>query len=305
MSKPKIWVDGKFVDWDLVTVHVLSHSLQRGSTVFESLSCEDTPRGPAIFRLDAHFDRFLESARLTRMNIPFSRQELTDATKETVRRSGLSRCCIRPLAYYVGEEYEVLPKHSVVQVIIAVGPPIEAPDTLRAKISSFRKLHPDTVPVAAKVAANYLSGMLARFEAVDHGYNAAILLDCAGNVAEGSTESLFIVKDRVIKTAPLDTVLAGITRDSVIRIARDLGYAVKETTVSLAELYEPDEVFVTGTSAGVIPVVQVDDRVVGVGQSGKITQTLREAYSNAAHGKRMKYEKYEEWLTYVHGGKAR
>jgi len=296
MKNRKVWIDGEFVDWDGATVHVLSHSLQRGSTVFESLSCEDTPKGPAIFRLDAHMDRFLQSARLTGMTIPFSPGQLIEAAKETVRRSGLSRCCIRPLAYYVGEELEVVPKHSTVQVIIAVASPIEVPDTLRAKISSFRKLHPDTVPVAAKVAGNYLCAMLAKREALEDGFDEAILLDCAGNVAEGPTDSLFVVKDGVVKTAPLGTVLAGITRDSVICIARDMGYNVEEMPTSAAELYEADEVFITSTGVGVVPVVQLDDREIGAGQPGKISQALRQAYSDAATGKN---PQYDAWLAYV------
>ena len=296
MKNRQVWIDGEFVDWDGATVHVLSHSLQRGSTVFESLSCKDTSKGPAIFRLDAHMDRFLESARLTRMSIPFSPGQLIDATKETVRRNGLSPCCIRPLAYYVGEELEVVPKQSTVQVIIAVASPLEVPDTLRAKISSFRKLHPDTVPVAAKVAGNYLCAMLAKREALEDGFDEAILLDCAGNVAEGPTDSLFVVKDGVVRTAPLGTVLAGITRDSVMRIARDMGYNVEEVPMSAAELYDADEVFVTGTGIGAVPVVQVDDREIGGGQPGKVSQALRQAYSDVATGRN---PKYDAWLTYV------
>jgi len=296
MEKPRVWVDGELVDWDHATVHVLSHSLQRGSTVFESLSCQDTPKGPAIFRLDAHVDRFLESARLTRMSIPFSRDELIEATNETVRCSGLTRCCIRPLAYYVGEELEVVPKHSSVQVIIAVASPIEVPDTLRAKISSFRKLHPDTVPVAAKVAGNYLCAMLAKWEALEEGFDEAILLDCGGNVAEGPTDSLFVVKDGVVKTAPLGTVLAGITRDSVISIAGDMGYNVEEITMPAADLYDADEVFITSTGVGVVPVVQVDDQQIAGGQPGKISHTLRKAYSDAASGRS---PQYDAWLAYV------
>ena len=296
MRKPPVWIDGEFVDWESATVHVLSHSLQRGSTMFESLSCQDTPNGPAIFRLDEHVDRFLQSARLTRMSIPFSRDELIEATKETVRGSGLSRCCVRPLACYVGEEIEVVPKHSAVQVIIAVAPPIEVPDTFRARISSFKKLHPDTAPVAAKVAGNYLCAMLAKREALEDGFDEAILLDCGGNVAEGPTDSLFLVKDGVVKTAPLGTVLAGITRDSVICIARDMGYNVEETSMPAANLYDADEVFVPGTGIGVVPVVQVDDGEIAGGQPGKISQVLRQAYSDVASGKN---PEYDAWLTYV------
>ena len=296
MNKPQVWIDGEFVDWERATVHVLSHSLQRGSTVFESLSCEDTPKGPGIFRLDAHVDRFLRSARLTRMDMPFSRSELIDATKETVRRSGLSRCCIRPLAYYVGEEVEVVPKHSIVQVIIAAAAPIKVPDMFRAKVSSFRKLHPDTVPVAAKVAGNYLSAMLAKLEAIEEGFDEAILLDCAGNVAEGPTDSLFIVKDGVVKTAPLGTVLAGITRDSVMCIARGMGYNVEQITMPAADLYDADELFITSTGVGVVPVVQVDDQQIGGGQPGQISQVLRQAYSDAAGGRS---PEYDAWLAYV------
>ena len=296
MRKPHIWIDGRFAHWKRATVHVLSHSLQRGSTIFESLSCEETPMGPAIFRLDAHVNRFLESARLTRMSIPFSRDELMEAAKATVRRSGLRQCCIRPLAYYVGEELGVVPELSAVQVIIAVAPPIEVPDRFRVKVSSFRKLHPDTVPVGAKVAGNYLSAMLAKREALDEGFNEAILLDCAGNVAEGPTESLFIVKGGAVKTASLGTVLSGITRDSVICIARDMGYDLEETTISVAELLDADEVFVTGTGAGVVPVVQIDDRSVGAGSPGDVARALREAHSDAAHGR---LAKYAHWLTYV------
>jgi branched-chain amino acid aminotransferase len=296
MNKPEIWVDGEFVEWGRATVHVLSHSLQRGSTVFESLNCRDTAKGPAIFRLDAHFDRFLESGRLTKMQIPFSRDELMEAAKETVRRSGYTRCCIRPLAYYADEELQVVPKQSVVQVIIAVAPPIEPADTVRAKVSSIKKLHPDTVPVAAKVAANYLSSMLAKREAIEDGFDEAILLDSVGNVAECPTESLFIVKDGAVKTAPLGTVLAGITRDSVIQVASDIGCHVAETTIFVDELHDADEIFLTCTSGGAVPIVQLDDRQVSNGQTGEITLALGAAYLDAATGKNSKYGK---WLTYV------
>jgi branched-chain amino acid aminotransferase len=296
MVKPEVWMNGELVNWDSATVHVLSHSLQRGSTVFESLACEETAKGPAIFRLDAHTDRFLESAALTRMRIPFSRDELIEGTIETVRGSGFRRCCIRPLAFYVGEELEVVPKRSTVQVIIAVAPPLQVPERLRAKVSSFRKLHPDTVPVAAKVAGNYLSAMLAKREALDEGFDEAILLDCAGNVAECPTESLFIVKNGTVKTARLGTVLAGITRDSVLHIASDVGYRVEETTIPAAELYEADELFITGTGAGVVPIVQLDEAPVSAGQPGEITESLRKEYSDAAYGRN---PEYESWLTYV------
>ena len=296
MNKPEIWVDGKFVEWGRATVHVLSHSLQRGSTVFESLNCRETDKGPAIFRLDAHVDRFVESARLTKMQIPFSREELVEATTETVKRSGCTRCCIRPLAYYAGEELQVVPKQSAVQVIIAVAPPLEPPDAVRAKVSSVRKLHPDTAPVAAKVAGNYLSSMLAKREAIEDGFDDAILLDSLGNVAECPTESLFIVKDGAVKTPPLGTVLAGITRDSVIQVAADIGCQVAETTISVDELHHADEIFLTCTSGGAVPIVQLDGREVGNGQVGETTLSLGTAYLNAATGKN---PKYEHWLTYV------
>jgi len=296
MDKPAIWVDGNYVEWDRATVHVLSHSLQRGSTVFESLNCRETAKGPAVFRLDLHVDRFLESARLTKMHVPFSHEELFEAVKETVRRSGYTRCCIRPLAYYAGEELQVVPKQSAVQVIIAVAPPIEPPDAVRAKVSSIRKLHPDTAPVAAKVAANYLSSMLAKREAIEDGFDEAILLDSVGNVAECPTESLFIVKDGAVKTASLGTVLAGITRDSVIQVARDIGYHVAETTISVDELRDADEIFLTCTSGGAVPIVQLDNREVGRGQAGEITLALGTAYLDAATGKN---PKYEHWLTYI------
>jgi len=296
MTRPHIWMNGEFVDWDSATVHVLSHSLQRGSTVFDSLSCVETTKGPAIFRLDAHIDRFLESGALTGMRIPFSRDELIAGTIETVRRSGIRECCIRPLAFYAGEELEVVPKRSTIQVTIAVAPPLPVPERFRAKVSSFRKLHPDTVPVAAKVAGNYLSAMLAKREALDEGFDEAIVLDCAGSVAEGPTESLFIVHDGTVKTARLGTVLAGITRDSVIRIASDVGYRVQETIIPAGELYEADELFVTGTGAGVVPIVQLDDTPVGAGQPGEITQSLRKEYSDAASGRN---PDYESWLAYI------
>jgi branched-chain amino acid aminotransferase len=296
MNKPDIWVDGEFVEWERATVHILSHSLQRGSTVFESVNCRETAKGSAIFRLDAHVDRFLESGRLTMMQIPFSRDELIEAVKETVRRSGYTSCCIRPLAFYAGEELQVVPEQSAVQVVIAVAPPIHAPDALRAKVSSVKKPHPESVPVAAKVAGNYLSSMLAKREALDEGFDEAILIDSFGNVAESPTKSLFIVKGGAVKTAPLGTVLAGITRDSVIQVAGDGGYRVAETTISVDDLYDADEIFLTCTSAGVVSIVQLDDREVGQGQPGDTTLSLGAAYSDAATGKNLKYA---HWLTYV------
>jgi branched-chain amino acid aminotransferase len=287
----KIWMDGELVPWDEARVHVLTHSLHYGSGVFEGIRTYAAADGPAVFRLTDHIQRLHDSAKLIMMTIPYSREELVDACKLTVRQSGLDSCYVRPIAYLGYGEIGLNPLPCEVNVSIAVWPwgsylgeeSLEA--GVRMKVSSWRRMDPNINPVAAKGTGIYINSSLAKVEAVQSGYDEAILLNTQGFVAECTGENLFIVKDGVLITPPLSSgALAGITRDSVMTIARDHGYPVKEEQLLRHDLYLADEAFLTGTAAEVVPIRSVDDREIG--NRGEITRTLQETYFAAQYATR-------------------
>jgi branched-chain amino acid aminotransferase len=297
----KIWMDGELVPWDEARVHVLTHSLHYGSGVFEGIRTYAAADGPAVFRLTDHIQRLLDSAKLIMMKIPYSRDELVDACKLTVRESGLDSCYVRPIAYLGYGEIGLNPLPCDVNVSIAVWPwgsylgeeSLEA--GVRVKVSSWRRMDPNINPVAAKGTGIYINSSLAKVEAVQSGYDEAILLNTQGFVAECTGENLFIVKDGALLTPPLSSgALGGITRDSVMTIARDLGYPVREEQLLRHDLYLADEAFLTGTAAEVVPIRSVDDREIG--NRGEITRSLQEAYFAAVRGE---LERYKDWLEYV------
>ncbi len=297
----KIWMDGELVPWDEARVHVLTHSLHYGSGVFEGIRTYAAADGPAVFRLTDHIQRLHDSAKLIMMTIPYSREELVDACKLTVRESGLDSCYVRPIAYLGYGEIGLNPLPCEVNVSIAVWPwgsylgeeSLEA--GVRMKVSSWRRMDPNVNPVAAKGTGIYINSSLAKVEAVKSGYDEAILLNTQGFVAECTGENLFIVKDGVLITPPLSSgALAGITRDSIMTIARDHGYPVKEEQLLRHDLYLADEAFLTGTAAEVVPIRSVDDREIG--NRGEITRTLQETYFAAVRGE---LERYKDWLEYV------
>src|SRR3954466_11455676 len=297
----KIWMDGALVDWDDARIHVLTHSLHYGCGVFEGIRAYDTAQGPAVFRLTDHIERLFASAKIFMIDIPFTVQEIVEATKETVKVNGLPSCYVRPIVYLGYGEMGLNPLPCEVNVSIAVWPwgaylgeeSLEA--GVRMKVSSWRRMDPNINPVAAKGTGIYINSSLAKVEAVQSGYDEAILLNTQGFVAECTGENLFIVKDGAVITPPLSSgALGGITRDSVMTIARDLGYPVREEQLLRHDLYLADEAFLTGTAAEVVPIRSVDDREIG--NRGEITRTLQETYFAAVRGD---VERYKDWLEYV------
>ena len=297
----KIWMDGELVPWDEAKVHVLTHSLHYGSGVFEGIRTYSAADGPAVFRLTDHIQRLFDSAKLIMMTIPWTRDQLVDACKLTVRESGLDSCYVRPIAFLGYGEIGLNPLPCEVNVSIAVWPwgaylgeeSLEA--GVRMKVSSWRRMDPNVNPVAAKGTGIYINSSLAKVEAVKSGYDEAILLNTQGFVAECTGENLFIVKNGVLITPPLSSgALAGITRDSIMTIARDLGYPVREEQLLRHDLYLADEAFLTGTAAEVVPIRSVDDREIG--NRGEITRKLQETYFAAVRGE---VEQYKDWLEYV------
>ncbi|MFI5047522.1 MAG: branched-chain amino acid transaminase [Acidimicrobiia bacterium] len=297
----KIWMDGELVPWDEARVHVLTHSLHYGSGVFEGIRTYPTSTGPAVFRLTDHIARLVDSAKLIMMEIPYSVEELVDACKLTVRESGLSSCYVRPIAFLGYGEMGLNPLPCSVNVSIAVWPwgAYLGEESLgrgvRMKISSWRRMDPNVNPVAAKGTGIYINSSLAKVEAVHAGYDEAILLNTQGFVAECTGENLFIVKRGVLKTPPLSSgALEGITRDSIMTIARDLGYQVVEEQLLRHDLYLAEEAFLTGTAAEIVPIRSVDDRVIG--DPGEMTRKLQETYNAAVRGE---VEQYRDWCEHV------
>jgi branched-chain amino acid aminotransferase len=299
----KIWMDGELVDWDDAKIHVLTHALHYGSGAFEGIRAYDTDRGPAVFRLDDHLRRLLRSAHIYLMEVPYSLQELAQATSETILANGLEACYVRPLVYRGYREMGLNPLLAPVNVSIAVwawGPYLgeDAVELgVRAKISSWKRIDHNMLPPAAKASGQYINSALAKVEALKAGYDEAVMLNMAGNVTDGPGENIFVVRDGVLVTPPVsDGCLDGITRDSVITIARDLGYEIREQSLARADLYTADEAFFTGTAAEVVPIREVDDRTIGSDGRGPITKELQEAFVAATHGEA---DRYVGWLTFV------
>jgi branched-chain amino acid aminotransferase len=297
----KIWLDGKLVDWDAANVHVLTHALHYGVGVFEGIRAYKTADGrSAIFRLREHMRRLFDSAHIVMMEIPWKQEQLELACLDVMRTNRLAEGYIRPVAYF-GYGQMGVGAQNPVQVAIAAWPwsaylgEEGLRNGIRAKISSFTRMHVNVNMVRAKVTGQYVNSFLATREAALAGYQEAILLDTEGYVAEGAGENIYIVKDGVITTPPLSSaVLAGITRDSILKIARDLGVAVREERFTRDTMYLADEAFMTGTAAEVTPVREVDNRRIGAGTAGPITKRIQEAFFRAVKGEE---PRYREWLT--------
>ena len=297
----KIWMDGKLVNWDDATVHVLTHTLHYGSGVFEGIRAYPTSRGPAVFRLTDHMRRLHDSASLLMMELPYSVEELVEATKETVRVNGVEGCYVRPLAYLGYGEMGLNPLPCQVNVSIAVWPwgtylgDEGIKRGVRMKISTWLRMDPNINPVAAKGTGIYVNSSLAKVEALKGGYDEAVMLNTNGEVSEATGENLFVVTSGVLRTPPLSSgALEGITRDSVMTIARDLGYEVREEVLLRTDLYLADEAFLTGTAAEIVPIREVDDREIG--EPGEVTRKIQETYFATVHGE---VEKYADWLEYA------
>src|SRR6266542_2421267 len=296
----KIWMNGELVDWDDAKIHVGTHGLHYGSGVFEGIRCYETPGGPAVFRLGDHLQRLQNSARLLHMLLPYTIDEIRAASMELIVRNGLASCYLRPIAFYGYGELGVSAAGNPVDVVIMSWPwgaylGEEGMRTgIRAKISSWQRVGPNVIPHVAKATGIYLNSMLAVTEANRAGYDEAILLTAEGFIADGSGENVFIVKDGEIYTPDLSTsILPGITRDTVIQIAQDLGYPVHEKSLIRSDLLLADEGFMTGTAAEVTPLRAVDDVEIGV---GPITLEIQAAYLDTARGRS---ERWAQWLEYA------
>jgi len=298
----KIWMDGKFVNWDDAKVHVLTHSLHYGLGVFEGIRCYKTNKGPAVFRLKDHVERLFKSAHIFTIKIPFKEEEIFEAIKETIRVNKIDSCYIRPIVFIGYGNMGVYPKKNPVQVAIAVwewGAYLGEEglkNGIKVKISSFIRNHVNSNLSRGKVCGYYVNSQLAKMEAISCGCDEAILLDTEGYVSEGSGENIFIVRKGVLKTTPLTSILEGITRDTVIKIAIDSGIEVKEERFTRDELYIADEAFLTGTAAEITPVREVDERTIGNGKRGPVTQKLQKLFFDIVQGKN---KKYLHWLDFL------
>ena len=297
-----IWYDGKLVPWRDATTHVLTHSLHYGLAVFEGLRAYNTSLGTAIFRLQDHTKRLFNSAHIYQMEIPFDQDAINAAHLQVVRENKLESCYIRPLVFYGSEKMGVSPKGAQVHVAIAAWPwgaylgEEALQQGIRVKISSYARQHVNVTMPRAKVASTYANSIIANAEALDHGYDEAILLDTDGFVAEGSGENIFIVKDGVILEPEIASALTGITRSTLHALAADLGLQVVTKRLTRDDLYIADEAFFTGTAAEVTPIREVDRRIIGHGSRGPITQKLQQAFFDVVNGKNAKYH---HWLSKV------
>lgn len=299
----KIWMDGELIPWEEAKVHVLTHTLHYGLGVFEGIRCYLCKDGRSgIFRLEAHVKRLFESALIGEIEIPFSQAEIMEACKEVVRTNGLTEAYIRPIVFIGEGVMGVHPHDNPIRVAIIawrwgayLGEEALKKGT-RVKTSSYTRHHVNVMMTKAKICGNYVNSVLAKREAARLGYDEAILLDTEGYVAEASGENIFLVKDGIIKTTPPTSILPGITRDSVIQIARDKGYTVIEERFTRDELYTADEVFFTGTAAEVTPIREIDDRPVGKGIPGSVTRELQETYFKVVRGE---IERYRHWIDYL------
>lgn len=301
----KIWHNGRLIAWDDAKIHILSHVVSYGSSVFEGVRCYETERGPAIFRARDHARRLLDSAKIYRMEIPYSLDQLTAAMADIVRANKVSPCYIRPIALRGYGGMGVLPTNNPIETYMACYPwgrylgDEAITDGVDVCISSWTRIAPNTLPALAKAGANYMNSQLIRMEAAANGYSEGIALDEAGYVSEGSGENLFVIRDGKILTPPLGaSVLPGITRDSIVKVAGQLGIPVIETIIPRELLYIADEVFFTGTAAEVSPIRSVDRIPVGSGHRGPITEKLQRRFFEIVHGR----EKDEfGWLMPVSG----
>jgi branched-chain amino acid aminotransferase len=297
----KVWMNGELVDWDDANVHVLTHALHYGSGVFEGIRCYKTDRGPAVYRLADHFRRMERSGKIFQMDIPYSVEELCRATFDVIKANGLEECYVRPLAYRAfGGEMGVNPAANPVHVSIAVwswGAYLgddAVSKGVRVTFSSWRRGDPNIIPPSAKATGAYINASMAKLEATQAGFDEAIMLNPHGRISEATGQNLFMVKDGDILTPPLvDGPLPGITRESIMQIARDQGMSLYETSLTRADVYTAEELFLTGSATEVIPICEVDGREF---DCGPITQTLQQAYADICRGRD---EKYIDWLDFV------
>ncbi|HUI87036.1 MAG TPA: branched-chain amino acid transaminase [Nitrososphaerales archaeon] len=297
----KIWMDGKFVDWDDAKIHVLTHGLHYGYAIFEGIRCFKTRRGPAIFRLPEHIRRFGESAKIYRMDLGYSQKQLEDACVELVRENGIQECYLRPIAFTSYGVMGLNPLNSKISVAIGLwewGSYLGKDSGAGAKcmVSSWARIDSRSLPPQAKCSANYANSALAKMEAIASGYDEAIMLNPEGKVAEGTGENIFRVKDGALSTPPASSgILRGVTRDTIMKYATDQSMRFYRNDFTREELFTSDELFFSGTAVGIAPIAEVNGRMIGNGDK-PITRKLQAFYEAATHGR---MERYRKWLTAV------
>ncbi|HKY07737.1 MAG TPA: branched-chain amino acid transaminase [Candidatus Binatia bacterium] len=299
----KIWFDGELIRWEDAKVHVLAHALHYGTAYFEGIRCYELADGrSAVFRLPEHMRRLADSGKILGFPLPYTEAQICQAAVDVIRANKLKECYIRPLAFVGLGDLGLYAPNNPVNVCIAVWPwgaylgDEGLQKGIRAKISSYTRHHVNVMMTKSKSAGNYINSVLAKHEVKKAGYDEAIMLDAEGYVSEASGENIFMVRDRRIKTTPLTSILPGITRDSIIILARDKGYEVIEERFTRDELYSADEAFFTGTAAELTPIREVDDRQLGRGCRGPVTEDIQSAFFDLIKGKN---HKYENWLTYI------
>ena len=299
----KIWMNGKFIDWADAKIHVMSHVIHYGTSVFEGMRCYKTPHGPSIFRLADHIRRMFDSAKIYRMPIPYTQEEIVNACKETIRVNGVESAYVRPIVYRGYYALGVDPSKCPVECVVGAlnwGKYLGEEGLIKGVdvcVSSWNRMAPNTMPTLAKAGANYMGSQLIKLEAMANGYTEGIGLDVFGYVSEGSGENLFVVRDGVIYTPPLDSsILSGITRDCVLKIAAELEIPVKEAKIQREFLYIADEIFFSGTAAEVTPIRSVDRIPIGSGSRGPLTEKIQTRYFEYVNGER---ENKYGWHDYI------
>ncbi|WCM93421.1 branched-chain amino acid transaminase [Acidovorax sp. NCPPB 2350] len=299
----KIWMDGRMVEWRDAKVHVLTHSLHYGCGAFEGVRAYETPRGPAIFRLQEHTERLFNSAKILRMRIPFTQDEVNEAQRAVVRDNGLASCYLRPLTWIGSQKLGVNPKGNPIHLMVAAwawGAYLGEEGLqrgIRVKTSSYTRHHVNITMTQAKAVSNYTNSILANMEAVDDGYDEALLLDASGFVSEGAGENVFVVKNGVVYTPDLSAgALNGITRNTIFHICQDLGIELVQKRITRDEVYIADEAFFTGTAAEVTPIRELDRLAIGAGGRGPVTEKIQGAFFDIVNGRN---PKYAHWLTPV------
>jgi branched-chain amino acid aminotransferase len=300
----QIWMNGRLIDWKDARIHVLSHVIHYGSSVFEGIRAYKTNRGAAVFRLKAHIDRLFDSAKIYRMQIPFSSQDIYDATLETIRANKLSECYIRPIVYRGYHSLGVDPGSCPIDVAIAAWEwgkylgPAALENGVEVCVSSWARIAPNTMPCMAKSGANYMNSQLIKMEAIARGCVEGIALDVNGHVSEGSGENVFIVRDGAVLTPPFDaSILPGITRNTVLTLAEELGYKVIEANIPREALYISDEVFFTGSAAEITPISMIDKIVIGSGRRGPVTKRIQDRFFEYLAGD---HDDPYGWLDFVY-----
>ena len=294
----KIWVDGKFVDWEKAKIHILTHSLHYGGGVFEGIRAYETEKGPAVFRLKEHLKRLFFSSSVLGMKIPFSKKEIEKAIIDLIKVNKVKQCYIRPLVIFGYGVMGLYPKKAPINVVVSLWTWKKyLGKNLKVKVSKFIRIHPQSTVVEAKICGHYVNSILASIEAKKEGFDEALLLDYKGFVAEGPGENIFLVKNKKILTPKKGSILPGITRDTIITIAKQkLNLKVEEKEITLKELKNADELFFAGTAVEVSPIVQVDKTIIGGGKEGEITKKIRELYQRIVSGKESRYLKWLEFI---------